>query len=373
MVCALLQVHVPARAAGAPDVMSILFLGDFVHDYESCPDDLRQLGRAFRERGDRLVLNLEGPLRGRAALADRPVILAQSEACGQVLREIGAVAVDLANNHMLDWGPDGLSRLIENLDGHGIVHFGAGGTLAEAAALKVVEEAGRRVGLLGFGWSVEGCVEAGPSRAGVAPMSAPLVLDLVKRSRPVVDFLAVSFHWGYEYELLPLPAHRELAWQTVDSGADLVIGHHPHVVQASETYRGKRIHYSLGNFYFGSRRQDFTTLNPVAARHSQVGMGVRLSFLPEIRQETVFFRYEAGETRPAEQSIDVEDISSIPMAEYNRSFDSRRTTRWKPSLYGGRLQGPLNRARLVGLAARTRASGWLKSAGLAPWLGRVLA
>ncbi len=353
--------------------MPLLFVGDFLFDLEECPADLAQLGERFRAEGRRVVLNLEGPLVGARPLRGRDIILGQSESLVPALRTLNTVAADLANNHILDWGADGLARTLAALDEAGIAHFGAGMDRDAACRLQIVVEAGRRVGLLGFGWSVEESVPATARRPGVAPLVPARVLAAIRASRPRVDFLVVCFHWGYEFERLPLPAHRELARQAVDCGADLILGHHPHVVQAIETWRQKRIFYSLGNFFFGSRRDDFLTLNPIAARHSQTGLGVALSFEPTLSVEPVFFEYEGGRTQLRAAPAALEDLSALSSEAYDAWFAARRTIGWRPTLRAGRLQRPLNALRLAGFDARVRLSKLARAVGLQAPLRRLAA
>ena len=76
------------------------------------------------------------------------------------------------------------------------------------------------------------------------------VLEAVTVERKKCDFLVASCHWGCEYEKYPLPVHRGLARKMIDNGVDLMIGHHAHLIQAKEVFKGKNIFYGLGNFYW---------------------------------------------------------------------------------------------------------------------------
>ena len=350
--------------------MPLLFLGDYLYDYDVCPPDLARLGQYFQQNNDRVVLNLEGSIKCyEPDNLEEPIY--QNETFAPVLKQLNTVAVSLANNHTMDGGADGLSRLINALDEQQITHVGAGPNLAAATQLRILSEAGKRIGLLAFGWRVEECIAATPRRAGVAPLDDKLVLQTIRQNRALVDCLIICFHWGYEYELLPLPVHRQLAHKAIEAGADLIIGHHPHVIQATETFRGKQIYYSLGNFYFGSRREDFTTLNPTAEKHSQIGLGVRLSIGAIIETKPVFFRYKSKQTEICDGGPAFEDISAIPLSTYNSYFQLRRQTDWRPTLYAGTLQRPLNQVRLLKFALRTRAIALLKTAGMYHWMKHI--
>lgn len=327
--------------------MKLLFLGDFLFDYAEPQADVAELGRRFAEGGYVAVLNLEAPLRARRAKA-RPIVLFQSDGVIDALRTLGVQAVNLANNHVLDWGEEGLTNLRSRLEAAGIAAFGAGADLQAATRLQSIRVGEQSVGLLGYGWEREWCVPARPRSAGVAPLRAHDMLRAVRAAKSQVDRVVVNLHWGYEYELHPLPVHRRLARELVEAGADLVIGHHPHVVQPFEVHRGKPIYYSLGNFYFGSRRRDFMTLNEIAAGHSQLGLGVGWDPV-DGRDHRLFFRFDGRQTsRCADEPL--QDLGAIPMDEYDAYFLRHRTAPWKPALLDG--DRVANRLRALEFDAR---------------------
>ena len=155
--------------------MSLLFLGDYLYDYDECPADLERLGQHFHQNGDRVVLNLEGSFKSHSPVKlEEPTY--HHETVASVLKRLNTVAVSLANNHSMDGGKDGLSRLMSALDEQQITHVGAGTDLAAATQLRILSESGKRVGLLAFGWHVEECIPATSRRAGVAPVDDKLVL-----------------------------------------------------------------------------------------------------------------------------------------------------------------------------------------------------
>jgi poly-gamma-glutamate capsule biosynthesis protein CapA/YwtB (metallophosphatase superfamily) len=192
----------------------------------------------------------------------------------------GVDVVGLANNHMMNYGPEAMFQTIEILDRAGIAHAGAGANLAEAHTPAIVERNGVRVGVLSYtsvftkGW------EATPDRPGLATVrveasytpyyradempgspydfetqpdpkdKAQLEAD-IRAARPQVDFLIITWHWGVSmgYQHL-VPYQKELGHFVLDAGADLVVGHHPHTLQPIEIYNGKPICYSLAQFGF---------------------------------------------------------------------------------------------------------------------------
>lgn len=166
------------------------------------------------------------------------------------LREAGFDVVSLANNHSLDYGKPALAETLRHLSAQNIVVSGAGATLAEAHRLRILSVKGLRIGFLSYIGLFPAAVPLTKNEPAVAMADLRLIRRDVCAARPKVDFLVVSLHAGEEYKFKHAARQAAMAHSAVDSGADLVIGHHPHVVQDSEVYRGKPIYYSLGNFVF---------------------------------------------------------------------------------------------------------------------------
>ena len=173
--------------------------------------------------------------------------------------------VSLANNHTTDYGTQGLMQTIELLDRKGILHVGAGRNIHEALEPAIITRNGLRIGFLAYEatvWSFGGDAKEG--KPGVAKIHVNSLLppphvpdeDLVRMAQHIrdvrssVDILVVSFHWGAELTTTLAPHQQSLAHTAVDSGADIVIGHHPHILQGLEVYKKRAICYSLGDFIF---------------------------------------------------------------------------------------------------------------------------
>lgn len=161
------------------------------------------------------------------------------------LKMAGFTVINLANNHMMDWGVDGLDFTIKNLQAAGMDTIGAGHNLAEARHPAIVVCNNLRVGFLGY--SEVGPWVATDHTPGVAPLNRPMILNDITLLRPQVDLLVVSLHTGCLSDYAS-PEDRQLAHDAVTRGADLILGHGPHVVQGIETYRQRVIVYSMGNF-----------------------------------------------------------------------------------------------------------------------------
>ena len=207
--------------------------------------DVRPL---FRE-ADLVVGNLECTLPGSGATVPTEPRVVATEDLVRAVAAVGVTTVSLANNHMFDCLAEGFHRLRRLLDDLGITYFGAGDNLREAAAPAVVQVRGVRVGFLGAADPRTGPSGfAGPSVPGVSPLKMADLIEDIRRLRAEVDHVIVSLHWGEERLSIPSPAQMEQAHALVDAGASLILGHHPHVLQGVEVYRGAPIIYSLGNF-----------------------------------------------------------------------------------------------------------------------------
>ena len=171
-----------------------------------------------------------------------------------IMNEMGIDIVTLANNHILDFGPHGITDSIAALKEAGIKYVGAGEDLEEAKKLEIIEVGGRKIGFLGTSrvymatsWA------AGEKHPGVFSTYDPtLPVEEIKKADELVDYLVVYVHWGVERETTPKEYQRVMGRQYIDAGADIVIGSHPHVLQPLEYYNDKPIMFSMGNFVFGS-------------------------------------------------------------------------------------------------------------------------
>jgi poly-gamma-glutamate synthesis protein (capsule biosynthesis protein) len=160
--------------------------------------------------------------------------------------------VSLANNHTLNFGETGLKDTFNYLIQAGIKYVGAGNNEQEAYAPVYLEEKGIRFAFLAYddAFFTPASYEAGGNRAGAAFMRPDKMAAAVKEADKKADFVIVSLHAGVEYVAEPNEAQVNFAHAAIEAGADLVLGHHPHVVQTMERYKGKYIFYSLGNFVF---------------------------------------------------------------------------------------------------------------------------
>lgn len=228
-------------------------------------------------RADIAICNLEAPFGTKGKpFKKRFTFLVPPSRAGALARA-GFDVVALANNHMMDYGAEPLTETIRVLDSLGIAHSGAGGNLTEARRPAVVERNGLKIAFLSYSKVYPAEFWATSKRAGTAPGEERYIAEDVAAARKRADLVVVSFHWGAELMDTPKPYQRKLARLSIDSGADLVLGHHPHVLQGLELYQGKLIAYSLGNFAFGSRSRRCTESVILEADVSPSGLkGVRI-------------------------------------------------------------------------------------------------
>lgn len=209
----------------------------------------REIRPVFRE-ADVAFVNLESPLSDDARWSGA---FRTPTAFAGGLRWAGIDVVSTANNHSLDAEGEGLRDTREALFRAGVGAVGTGGDLEAARRPHVVERSGVRIAFLAYAQFVNAgsSAFAQPDRSGVAPLDPLLIEEDIRRVRDQVDWVVVSFHWGLENEGRTHPEARRIAHETIDAGADVILGHHSHVPKAVELYGDGVIFYSLGNLIFG--------------------------------------------------------------------------------------------------------------------------
>jgi poly-gamma-glutamate synthesis protein (capsule biosynthesis protein) len=225
---------------------------------DSCRDFLGNLMPSLKSSYDIVIGNLEGPLaKSGNAVTGKCVIGGSPEGAG-ILRKAGIGVVCLANNHMMDFGVEGLSGTIEALESENIRYFGAGKNEREAYAARLVEIKGKRLALLGrTAVEVSSPSYASADKPGVAPFNFEEAKATVRECRRDADFVILSIHWSLEGYAYPTPIQRKQATQLIAAGANLILGHHPHVLQGVERVNRGLVSYSLGNLLFNDVRWSF--------------------------------------------------------------------------------------------------------------------
>jgi len=208
-------------------------------------DDVSSTLRA----ADLRFCNIEGPISAKGVPLKK-CCLSSAVMLAESLGLAGFNIVSLANNHIFDYGLPAFEETLSLLTAKGIECVGAGQNIDLAVAPSIFKINGITVAFLAFSWDLIESQYAAKFKPGVAPLKQRVILHIVTKLRQDADVLVVSLHWGYERERYPLPYQRKMAHRIIEAGADLILGHHPHVLQGIEEYRKGIIVYSLGNFVF---------------------------------------------------------------------------------------------------------------------------
>ncbi|GAB2699983.1 CapA family protein [Paenibacillus thermoaerophilus] len=209
--------------------------------------------RRYLSDADLTIVNLETAVTEAGEEQAKQYVYRSSPQALPALKKSGVDIVNLANNHSMDYGVSGLLDTFRHLDEAGIAYVGAGRNIDEAYAPRIVEKNGVKIAVLGFTRVYEEAwwqASSEPGVAGTYDYRVPRALEAIRQAKSEADLVVVIAHWGVERKETPEPYQTALARRYIDEGADLVVGGHPHVVQGFETYKGKWIAYSLGNFIF---------------------------------------------------------------------------------------------------------------------------
>lgn len=232
-------------------MLNLIFSGDFaplIANSQISDDHFNSL-KDILSSADLHITNLECPLT-RAENAIRktgPSIKGYPEAI-ELLKQAKVGIACLANNHIFDYGEDGINDTIDLCEGNGIDTIGIISRKDKRDHWIIKEIKGKRIGFLNYCEHEFSVRESGLLGAsGYNPINAYYDINEL---RPKVDYLIVVYHGGNEYYPLPRPELKNDFHYIADLGADAVIGHHTHVISGFEMYKGKPLVYSLGNFFF---------------------------------------------------------------------------------------------------------------------------
>jgi len=214
-------------------------------------NDLSSLGSLLGSAALRFV-NLESTIsdqQGQTQAPNNKLVFTAPPIAAAALKRAQIDIVALANNHAWDYGKDALFETFAHLEGVQVPYVGAGRTRAEAYAPRLIRRDGITLAFLAVtaSWNQE--LDPHPGREHIADAQLDTLVDSVQQAKAMagVDKVIVSYHGGYEYVDRPHPGTRELLGAAMAAGADVVIGHHPHVIQRIGFVEGRPILYSLGN------------------------------------------------------------------------------------------------------------------------------
>ncbi len=301
--------------------MKLLFLGDLFYDYPQITEDMEAIIHYINENDYRVIVNFETAMGAHGEpIKKRGPNLKSSDALIEILKRMNCVAVCLANNHAMDFGAEALKDTKMKLEKAGILCVGAGENRNEAEKPAELSIDGVKLAIFNFGWNVEETVYATDHSAGCAPLDRqkiPQLFENYKKANPNTMTVGI-FHWGFEFNTLPMPVDIALAHHAVDCGCDLVIGHHPHVTQPIEEYKNRKIYYSLGNFYLSSLREKYETeyTNEGCNNFGDYGLGVVLDLETNAQSEiVVYYDRETNESKIIE-NCDVSVVRPLPNVDW---------------------------------------------------------
>lgn len=307
-------------------MVSVAFTGDiafskyFAEAYKT--DFIDQEIKDFLCSSDHVVANVEAPITAGKIQSDRALNHTMPPQVVDTLLSVNAKIWTLANNHVMDAKAQGVRDTLDIAAENGCVTVGAGMDLQEACQPVYLEGAGG-IGVFSMVYDRD-FLRAGEDQPGaLTDMDMERIRANIQRIKKTCRWCVVIAHAGAEFSQLPLPYVRRRYKEYLDMGADVVIGHHPHVVQNYETFGDKVVFYSLGNFIFDTdyqRNQRFT----------QYGMLVKLKFEENAftwENCPVLIDREANRVRKGENPAIFRDISptqyrllqSIMLRDYLRN------------------------------------------------------
>lgn len=241
-------------------MINLLITGDFCPIYrnESKVEalDLTIFGDLLPiiQQSSYAITNLEAPITSsNVRISKVGPNIKTSRNAAILLRQANFKLVTVANNHILDYGEKGIRDTFSALKEVGISYVGAGKDLHEAGKPFILEQDGMKIGILNFAENEFN--SAGQASYGSNPINPISNYYAIQNLKKFVDFIIVIVHGGREHYQLPTPKMRERYRFYIDSGADVVVGHHTHCVSGYEEWNGKYIFYSLGNFVFDYKKR----------------------------------------------------------------------------------------------------------------------
>ncbi len=292
---------------------TMLFVGDVMLDrevktqIEQAQDPLYPFARIADtlRSADLTFINLEGPISARGTNQGSQYSF-RFEPVGTInaLQFAGVDIVNLANNHIWDWGKQALLDTFDVLEKAPMGYTGAGRDIQQANLASIGLVGDTKVALMGYTTLYPKSLEAteeGPGISSFSDIYAKALIEDVRRTHGA-EVVVISMHWGEEYATSSSAQQQQIAHALIDAGADLIIGHHPHVVQEIEEYKGKYIVYSLGNFVFDQFFSEATMNGLMVRAYVKDKKITRIEEIP-VRLTPTFQPYIVG--APGDPALDV--------------------------------------------------------------------
>jgi poly-gamma-glutamate synthesis protein (capsule biosynthesis protein) len=292
--------------------------------------ELRQADIAFG--------NMEFPVAPKAGHGTQPFVFNAPAVVPVALRAAGFGIVSFANNHAFDQGRAAVAETIDNLRAASLAEVGAGKDRAAAETPVFEEVRGIRVAFLGFTARFNENLDSDdPKAPRIAPAEPEAMRAAIAKARAQSDFVVVSLHWGTEYAKEPDPGEADLAHSLVDAGAGLILGSHPHVLQALETYpaadgRLALIAYSLGNFVSNQSRNFAPGVSAASQADTRDGALLQITLVKR--------QYAAGPPR-----VELGPVTYLPLWTDNNALEKARSSKTPPRIQVVEIDKVLAEAR----------------------------
>ena len=325
---------------------SLVFTGDIGFDryFYGKWDDEELLSEEildFLNSADHVIPNVEGPIanaeQNTTQSGVQQLLHTIDPKAVKVLKKMNADIWNICNNHIMDAGPYGIESTLNMAKELGVQTIGAGMNIKEARKPVIIDEAGG-IGLFGVGYQ-RACRKADIDKPGCYSWSdLDAIQDTINEIKSKCRWCIVVAHAGEEFTPLPSPYTRERYHKYLEMGADIVVGHHPHVPMNYETVGNKIIFYSLGNFIFDTdyQRSQYNT---------ELGLIVKLNFTEnEFSCEPMGLRIVRGEERVVKDElprifVDVQEedfnVLSPLSAKMHIEATKRQMTYLKPEEFKG--------------------------------------
>lgn len=181
---------------------------------------------------------------------DKPILLRTDEQSVKTLKNLNFSVLNVANSHSMDYLEQGLNDTVKAFNQSKMDFVGMGENLEKASNINYQTVNGIKIATLGFTDTYTAYSAANDNDPGILPAKPEIFIPLIQEAKEKANLVVVHAHWGEEYDTTPSPRQKGLAKAMADAGADIILGHHPHVLQPIDTYKNTVIFYSLGNFVF---------------------------------------------------------------------------------------------------------------------------
>ncbi len=199
---------------------------------------------------DDFIFNLEYPLSCDGIPAKNKINLCHDKSFIEETFGKLPIAVTLANNHIMDFGEEAFAKTVEYLEKNNIAYFGAGNETNNFNNPCIIDFSDKKIALIGYSCPTTHAVFGNDTANGSALLDEEKIIKDIHASKKQADIVIVNLHWGDEHIKYPKPSDVQIARNLIDAGAELIIGHHAHIIQSFEIHKGKYIFYGLGNFIF---------------------------------------------------------------------------------------------------------------------------